>query len=55
MAKCAKNEVRYGLADVNSHDHCGICRYYRIGSCSKVEGHIDRRMWCRLFERRDDR
>src|SRR5215510_13481067 len=30
--------------------HCGICRFYRGGSCTRVKGDIDPDMWCRLYK-----
>jgi hypothetical protein len=35
-------------------ERCGLCSHYRIGVCTKVEGSIDPRMWCRHFKRRED-
>jgi hypothetical protein len=51
--KDTKSEARYGTPP-NSAERCGLCAYYRIGVCTKVEGRISPTMWCKHFERRRD-
>jgi hypothetical protein len=48
MAKLSKDAVDYskGLPDA----HCGICEYYRHGTCLIVEGAIEPDMWCEKFK-----
>ena len=33
---------------------CGMCRFYRIGRCTMVEGSISPNMVCRHFKVRED-
>jgi len=51
--KDTKTEARYGDPP-NSTDRCGMCKHYRIGVCTMVEGRISPTMWCKHFERRTD-
>lgn len=46
-----KDEVDY--SEGMPKRHCGICKYFNAKdqTCSKVNGHILARMWCRLFTR----
>lgn len=47
--KAKKAEVDYSLGMKKSR--CGICEFFRKPrTCTKVEGEIDPRMWCKLFE-----
>ena len=48
--KLSKESVDYSKGMKTSH--CGICRFYLGGFCSKVFGPIDPSMWCKLFKRK---
>jgi hypothetical protein len=47
MAKFTKDEVDYKKG-VPEH-HCGICEYYRHGTCLIVEGPIEPDYGCKKF------
>jgi hypothetical protein len=45
--KYTKTEAQYGPGKPS--EHCGICKFYRAGLCTKVAGAIDPEGWCRLW------
>jgi hypothetical protein len=55
--KSHKTSVDYSLGHPDG-DHCGVCAHLSIGprpglhTCSRVQGLIETRMWCRLFKGR---
>jgi hypothetical protein len=51
--KESKEQAQYDVPD-RTGERCGLCGHYRIGVCTRVEGNIDPRMWCRHYERRTD-
>jgi hypothetical protein len=51
--KDTKTEAQYDVPN-RPDERCGLCRHYRIGLCTKVEGRISPNMWCKHYEKRAD-
>lgn len=54
MEKQSKESVNYTDDARNQDEQCKYCEHFRAPmACVKVEGHISRNGWCKLYQEKE--